>query len=139
VTSSKLVPFLWKVAELFRKRMSDEPVQNGGPPDEVETEEAPKPKSGDEAKAARSMDAMQANQPTVQADVDDTKLASAMTSLAGGAKAKKVDEPIKKVVLKKEDVTVIMTEFEMSRTAAEKALRQNQGQLIPTINQLIHV
>jgi hypothetical protein len=81
VTSSKLVPFLWKVAELFRKRMSDEPVQNGGPPDEVETEEAPKPKSGDEAKAARSMDAMQANQPTVQADVDDTKLASVCSIL----------------------------------------------------------
>ena len=56
--------------------MSDEPVQNGGAPDEVEPEEAPKPKSGDEAKAARSMDAMQANQPTVQADVDDTKLAT---------------------------------------------------------------
>jgi len=56
--------------------MSDEPVQNGGAPDEVENEETPKPKSGDEAKAARSMDAMQANQPTVQADVDDTKLAT---------------------------------------------------------------
>ena len=76
-----------------------------------------------------------------------------MTSLAGGAKAKKADEPTKKVVLKKEDVTVIvsppaifekvltiqMTEFEMSRTAAEKALRQNHGELIPTINQLIHI
>jgi hypothetical protein len=73
--------FLWKVAELFRTRMSDEPVQNGGPPDEVETEAPPKPKSGDEAKAARSMDAMQANQPTVQADVDDTKLASVCSIL----------------------------------------------------------
>jgi len=33
----------------------------------------------------------------------------AMTSLAGGAKAKKADEPTKKVVLKKEDVTVIVS------------------------------
>ena len=56
--------------------MSDEPLQNGGPPDEVEAEEVPKPKSGEEAKAARSMDAMQANQPTTSADVDDAKLAS---------------------------------------------------------------
>lgn len=32
-----------------------------------------------------------------------------MTSLAGGAKAKKADEPSKKVVLKKEDVNVIVT------------------------------
>jgi len=32
-----------------------------------------------------------------------------MTSLAGGAKAKKADEPTKKVVLKKEDVTVIVS------------------------------
>jgi len=31
-----------------------------------------------------------------------------MTSLAGGAKAKKADEPVKKVVLKKEDVTVLV-------------------------------
>jgi hypothetical protein len=61
--------------------MSDEPVQNGGPPEEVETEEVPKPKSGDEAKAARSMDAMQANQPTTQADVDDAKLATVSSIL----------------------------------------------------------
>ena len=73
-----------------------------------------------------------------------------MTSLAGGSKAKKADEPSKKVVLKKEDVTVIvfislilnltlqMTEFDISKTAAEKALRQNHGELIPTINQLIN-
>jgi hypothetical protein len=31
-----------------------------------------------------------------------------MTNLAGGAKTKKADEPSKKVVLKKEDVTVIV-------------------------------
>ena len=74
-----------------------------------------------------------------------------MTSLAGGSKAKKADEPIKKVVLKKEDVTIIvilgyimsltlqMTEFDITKTAAERALRQNHGELIPTINQLINV
>ena len=56
--------------------MSDEPMQNGGLPDEAETEEVAKPKSGEEAKAARSMDAMQANQPTTSADVDDAKLAT---------------------------------------------------------------
>jgi HYPK UBA domain len=73
-----------------------------------------------------------------------------MTSLAGGSKSKKADEPSKKVVLKKEDVTVIvfilfilnlmlqMTEFDISKTAAEKALRQNHGELIPTINKLIN-
>ena len=73
-----------------------------------------------------------------------------MTSLAGGSKAKKADEPIKKVVLKKEDVTIIvilgyimsltlqMTEFDITKTAAERALRQNHGELIPTINQLIN-
>jgi hypothetical protein len=32
-----------------------------------------------------------------------------MTSLAGGAKSKKADEPTKKVVLKKEDVTIIVS------------------------------
>ena len=59
------------------ERMSDEPAQNGAPPEELETEEIPKPKSGEEAKAARSMDAMQANQePTTSADVDDAKLAT---------------------------------------------------------------
>jgi hypothetical protein len=31
-----------------------------------------------------------------------------MTSLAGGSKAKKADEPVKKVVLKKEDIAVIV-------------------------------
>lgn len=73
-----------------------------------------------------------------------------MTSLAGGSKSKKADEPSKKVVLKKEDVNVIvfilfilnltlqMTEFDISKTAAEKALRQNHGELISTINQLIN-
>ena len=73
-----------------------------------------------------------------------------MTSLAGGSKSKKADEPSKKVVLKKEDVTVIvfilfilnlmlqMTEFDISKTAAEKVLRQNHGELISTINQLIN-
>ena len=73
-----------------------------------------------------------------------------MTSLAGGSKAKKADEPSKKVVLKKEDVTIIvilgyimsltlqMTEFDITKTAAERALRQNHGELIPTINQLIN-
>jgi len=46
----------------------------------VETEEAPKPKSGEEAKAARSMDAMQANkEQTTSADVDDAKLATVQT------------------------------------------------------------
>lgn len=59
--------------------MSDESAQNGAP-DEVETEEAPKPKSGEEAKAARSMDAMQANkEQTASADVDDAKLATVQT------------------------------------------------------------
>lgn len=57
-------------------RMSDEQMQNGSPQDEVEAEEVLKPKSGEEAKAARSMDAMQANQPTTSADVDDAKLAT---------------------------------------------------------------
>jgi len=33
----------------------------------------------------------------------------AMTSLAGGAKAKKADEPTKKVVLKKDDINVIVS------------------------------
>ena len=73
-----------------------------------------------------------------------------MTSLAGGSKSKKAVEPSKKVVLKKEDVTVIvfilsilnlmlqMTEFDISKTAAEKVLRQNHGELIPTVNQLIN-
>lgn len=57
--------------------MSDEPAQNGGPPDELETEETPKPKSAEEAKAARSMDSMQANkEATTSADVDDAKLAT---------------------------------------------------------------
>ncbi len=57
--------------------MSDESAQNGAPPDEVEAEEVPKPKSGEEAKAARSMDAMQANkEQTTSADVDDAKLAT---------------------------------------------------------------
>jgi hypothetical protein len=32
-----------------------------------------------------------------------------------------------------------MTEFDISKIAAEKALRQNHGELIPTINQLINV
>jgi hypothetical protein len=31
-----------------------------------------------------------------------------MTSLAGRAKAKKADEPVKKVVLKKDDITIIV-------------------------------
>ena len=58
-------------------KMSDEAAQNGTVPDEVENEEVPKPKSGEEAKAARSMDAMQANkEQTTQADVDDAKLAT---------------------------------------------------------------
>jgi hypothetical protein len=57
--------------------MSDEPAQNGTLPDEVENEDVPKPKSGEDAKAARSMNAMQANQePARSADVDDAKLAS---------------------------------------------------------------
>jgi hypothetical protein len=57
--------------------MSDERLQNGAPPDEVEVEEVTKPKSGEEAKAARSMDAMQANkEQTASADVDDAKLAT---------------------------------------------------------------
>jgi hypothetical protein len=74
-----------------------------------------------------------------------------MSSLTGGAKSIKADEPNKKVVLKKEDVTVIvrcldylnltaqMTEFDMPKTAAEKALRGNRGELITTIKQLINV
>jgi len=32
-----------------------------------------------------------------------------MTSLAGGSKSKKEDEPNKKVVLKRDDVTIIVT------------------------------
>ena len=57
--------------------MSYKPAQNGTPPDEVEAEEVQKPKSGEEAKAARSMDAMQANkEQTASADVDDAKLAT---------------------------------------------------------------
>jgi HYPK UBA domain len=31
-----------------------------------------------------------------------------------------------------------MTEFEITKIAAEKALRSNQGELVPTINQLLH-
>jgi hypothetical protein len=59
--------------------MSDEPAQNGAPAEELEHEEVPKPKSGEEAKAARSMDAMQANQePTTSANVDDAKLATVL-------------------------------------------------------------
>jgi len=57
--------------------MLDNAVQNGTVPDDVEAEEAPKPRSGEEAKAARSMDAMQTNkEPTTAADVDDAKLAN---------------------------------------------------------------
>ena len=60
-----------------RLKMSDDPAQNGALPDDVEAEEVPKPKSGEEAKAARSMDAMQANkEQTASADVDDAKLAT---------------------------------------------------------------
>ena len=62
--------------------MSDEPIQNGTAPDEIEQEEPPKPKSQEEAKAARSMDAMQANsEPTTAAHVDDAKLANVATPL----------------------------------------------------------
>jgi hypothetical protein len=61
--------------------MSDEQTQNGTPPDEGENEEIPKPQSGEEAKAARSMNAMQANQePARSADVDDAKLATVFGS-----------------------------------------------------------
>jgi hypothetical protein len=61
--------------------MSDESAQNGAPSDEVEAEEVTKPKSGEEAKAARSMDAMQANkEQTASADVDDAKLATVINS-----------------------------------------------------------
>ena len=61
-------------------KMSDEPVRNGAPPDELENEETPKPKTAEEAKAARSMDAMQANKESMtSADVDDAKLANVLT------------------------------------------------------------
>jgi hypothetical protein len=61
--------------------MTSEPrvcEEAGSPvPDDVDAEEKPKPKSGEEAKTARSMDAMQAgNEATTAADVDDAKLAS---------------------------------------------------------------
>lgn len=73
-----------------------------------------------------------------------------MTSLAGGTKSKKEDEPNRKVVLKRDDVTLIvylpmlhisfqMNEFEISKTAAEKALRRNHGELKATVQQLINV
>jgi hypothetical protein len=64
--------------------MSDEPLQNGTVPDEIEQEQIPKPKSGEEAKAARSMDAMQANkEQTASADVDDAKLATVCCLYSG--------------------------------------------------------
>ena len=60
--------------------MSDVTNQNGAPPDEIEQEEPPKPKTQEEAKAARSMDAMQANpEPTTSAHVDDAKLANVLS------------------------------------------------------------
>ena len=46
----------------------------------------------------------------------------AMTSLAGGARSKKEDEPNKKVVLKRDDVTLIvnLSSDDNSRTLDER-------------------
>jgi hypothetical protein len=77
MSGDKIGDFILLFATLIDGTMSDEPAQNGTVPDDVETEETPKPRSGEEAKAARSMDAMQTNkEPTTAADVDDAKLAN---------------------------------------------------------------
>ncbi|XP_065885939.1 huntingtin-interacting protein K-like [Dysidea avara] len=50
-------------------------------------------------------------------------------------KAKK-DQELAKIKIRKEDVELIVKEFEISRTAAERSLRENEGDIIKALRAL---
>jgi len=50
-----------------------------------------------------------------------------MTSLAGGSKSKKEDEPNKKVVLKRDDVTIIVTPLASTFNSLDERIRNLQS------------
>ncbi|KAJ3044244.1 hypothetical protein HK097_001551 [Rhizophlyctis rosea] len=76
--------------------------------------------------------------------VDENKIGKAMTFLTDVNKKAKPqksarDTELAKVVISKEDVELVMTQLEITKIQAERALRENKGDAVETLRQLIAV
>ncbi|KND02592.1 uncharacterized protein SPPG_03048 [Spizellomyces punctatus DAOM BR117] len=74
--------------------------------------------------------------------VDEGKIGKAMTFLTDVSKKQKAqksarDKELAKVVLTKEDVELIMNEFQIGKGTAERALRESKGDVLETLRRLI--
>ncbi|KAI8821415.1 CG9922-like protein [Fimicolochytrium jonesii] len=77
-------------------------------------------------------------------NVDEDKLGKAMnflTDVNNKQKAQKTsrEKELEKVVVAKEDIDVVMNEFQIPRLQAERALRENRGNLPDTLKALVSV
>lgn len=71
-------------------------------------------------------------------DVEDIKSALANLSQTMTTKHAKREKEVAQVVISKEDVELIVKEMEISKTLAEKSLRENRGSVVEALTALVN-
>ncbi|KAI8915515.1 CG9922-like protein [Powellomyces hirtus] len=100
--------------------------------------------TGVKAQANKEMQNVSAFDDEAGDNVDEDKLGKAMSFLTDVNKKQKAqqsarDKELAKVVIGKEDVELIMNEFQVTKVQAEQALRENKGNVLNTMRQLVSV
>ncbi|KAG0025670.1 hypothetical protein BGZ82_009898 [Podila clonocystis] len=117
--------------------------ENGAEDDKDDAEEEEKAEKGTSGEAKAAMKNMTGYQPEVErSGVDSTKLEKAMSLLTDVGKKQKAEKAaaqkeVEKVTLAKEDVELVMSEFELTKPVAEKYLKEHGGNVIKTLDALV--
>jgi len=94
---------------------------------------------GQKGKASRDLNNV--TLVTEEKELDSSKIGKAMTMIGETNKNEKSqrEKDLENVKVQKEDIDIIVNELEISRTQAERALRENNGDLKATLKHLISV
>ncbi|KAF9295355.1 hypothetical protein BGZ74_010847 [Mortierella antarctica] len=117
--------------------------EENGEDDKDDGEEEEKAEKGQSGEAKAAMKNMTGYQPEVErSGVDSTKLEKAMSLLTDVGKKQKAEKAaahkeVEKVTLAKEDVELVMAEFELTKPVAEKYLKEHGGNVIKTLDALV--
>ncbi|KAG0359705.1 hypothetical protein BG005_000331 [Podila minutissima] len=117
--------------------------EENGEDDKDDGEEEEKAEKGQSGEAKAAMKNMTGYQPEVErSGVDSTKLEKAMSLLTDVGKKQKAEKAaahkeVEKVTLTKEDVELVMAEFELTKPVAEKYLKEHGGNVIKTLDALV--
>ncbi|KAF9934650.1 hypothetical protein FBU30_000974 [Linnemannia zychae] len=110
--------------------------------DEEEEKETEKGQSGEAKAAMKNMTGY--HQENERDGVDSDKIEKAMSSITDMIKKQKADKAAsgshkeaEKLTLAKEDIEVVMNEFDLTKALAEKHLKEHGGDLIKTLDALV--